>query len=79
MEISIKYFGEVAERTGKTEEKFDLDTLTLKSLLVRLKERYDTDFSAYKLAIDKQLVDVSEEHSFTSDQTIAILSAFAGG
>jgi molybdopterin converting factor small subunit len=79
MEVRIKYFGEVAERTGRTEEKFELDTLTLKSLLERLKDRYDADFSIYKLAIDKQLVDVSEEHAFTSDQTIAILSAFAGG
>ena len=79
MEIRIKYFGEVAERTGRTEETINLDTLTLHSLLDRLKDRYDTDFSAYKLAIDKQLVDVGEEHSFTPDQTIAILSAFAGG
>lgn len=76
-EIRVKYFGEIAEKTGLTEEFIVLETLDTASILTFLNTRYDIDITFLKIAVNQELI--TKNSLLTSQDDIAILSPFAGG
>lgn len=78
MKIQFRYFGQIAEKTGKSEEFTDLDLSSLSDAQKWLISTYpDLEKASYKIAVN---------HSFTSDDTalkdgdeLAVLPPFAGG
>ncbi len=78
MQLTIKYFGMLAETTKVSEEKLHTDTCTVAQLVEKLKQQYpklnDTDF---KIAIDQQLVGLN--HNISTEAEVALLPPFAGG
>jgi len=76
-EIRVKYFGEIAEKTGQTEETIMLKTLDTASILDFLNSSYDIDTTFVKVAVNQELVTKNSTLKLSDD--IAILSPFAGG
>lgn len=80
MNISVKYFGLMAELFGKRDETIQLDNEvhlgTLKSILIsRKKELKQFDF---KLVVNLEVI--TDEKFLLSDRDeIALLPAYAGG
>jgi molybdopterin synthase sulfur carrier subunit len=78
MQLTIKYFGMLAEATTINEEHLQTEVCSVSQLVKKLKNKYpklgNTDF---KVAIDQQLVDQS--HIINSEVEVALLPPFAGG
>ncbi len=75
--INIKYFGEVAEKTGKTMEELDESFNTVQDLTEYLKSTYNLNGDAIKIAINRELA--SNDQPLNRTDEIAVLSPFAGG
>ncbi len=80
MQVEIKYFGMIAEKTAKSSEKitFDKDVS-----LIELKENLETQYPSlkamhYTFAVDMELTSDFEQ-KISRDCEIALLPAFAGG
>ena len=77
MEIRIRYFGMVAEKTGCYEEQFNIDNGCVTDLLALVIDKHPkletTDFS---VAQDKIIVDDTMK---LNGKEIALLPAFSGG
>ncbi len=78
MQLTIKYFGMLAEATTITEEEIHTDVCSVAQLVEKLKNQYpklsDKDF---KIAINQELVD--QNHMITTETEVALLPPFAGG
>ncbi|MBQ0734804.1 MoaD/ThiS family protein [Aquimarina celericrescens] len=78
MQLTIKYFGMLAEATTISEEQLQIDTCSVSELLKKLKNQYpklnDKDF---KVAINRQLVD--NQYVINNEAEVALLPPFAGG
>ncbi len=78
MTINIKYFGELAEITGKSEESIEVnDNIDSKLLIENIEKRFDFSKVDYKLAINKQIS--HNPIAIKSGDEIALLPPFAGG
>jgi len=75
--INIKYFGEIAEKTGKSSEAIAIEKLNTTSILKFLKQQYAIADKGIQIAINQELV--TEEIAVLESDEIAILSPFAGG
>lgn len=77
-EFHIKYFGQIAEITGKSFEIISVDAISIAQLVNHLTEFYpglrDQEF---KVAVDHQIKDRASQ--ITQDAEIALLPPFAGG
>lgn len=77
MLITVKYFGQIAEVTHKSEEQIDFGASTISGLLEYLYDTHkglkDKDF---QIAQNQELVDFDTE--ITGDE-IALLPPFSGG
>lgn len=79
MEISVQYFGMLAEVTGQATEMLSLNTpLTVGALRTLILERYPEFGSRkFKIAVNLQ---IAEDHvTIAPDAQIALLPPFAGG
>jgi len=76
--LHIKYFGEVAEKTGKSSELLELQEPSISHLIEHLKLEYRLNSSIIKIAINQELV-TDDQQSLSQDDEIAVLSPFAGG
>ncbi len=78
MQLTIKYFGMLAEATAIAEEQLDTNSCSVSELVEKLKNQYpkltDKDF---KIAVDQQLVDYN--HIINTEAEVALLPPFAGG
>ncbi len=78
MQLTIKYFGMLAEATAITEEQLHTESCSVSQLLEKLQHQYpklsDKDF---KVAINQQLV--NHNHIITTEAEVALLPPFAGG
>ncbi|GGX18962.1 MoaD/ThiS family protein [Aquimarina muelleri] len=78
MQLTIKYFGLLAEVTATTEELLETETCSVFELVKTLKNQYpklgDTNF---KIAVDQQLIDLN--YIIETNAEIALLPPFAGG
>lgn len=78
MNLKIKYFGKIAEITGKTEELIFLEKGNSETILSNLQVKYpELKTLAYKLAVDQEILKSNME--INEDSTIALLPPFAGG
>ncbi len=78
MQLTIKYFGMLAEATTISEEQLQIDACSVSELLKKLKNQHpklnDKDF---KVAINQQLVD--NQYVINNEAEVALLPPFAGG
>lgn len=79
MKIKIKYFGMIAESTGKDSESFDIEEGTS---VGGLQDRLYSDYPElkemnFKIAVDQELA--APEFIIGENAEIAILPPFAGG
>lgn len=78
MQLTIKYFGMLAEATSKTEEQVQLDACSVNELLKKLKIQYPLlDKTDFKVAINNELV--HHDVIITNETEIALLPPYAGG
>jgi len=76
--VHLKYFGQIAEFTGKTSELLSFESGSITQLITHLEKNYpgltDQDF---KVAVDQEITDKNK--TITKDVEIALLPPFAGG
>ena len=78
MIVQVKYFGRIAELTGKNQEAVDLVDANSTVLLQLLNKQYPTlDTEVFHLAVDQKLV--NSEIGLNEQSEIALLPPFAGG
>ncbi|MEW7290043.1 MoaD/ThiS family protein [Aquimarina sp. 2304DJ70-9] len=78
MQLTIKYFGMLAEATTITEEQFYTESCSVSELLKKLRTQYpELGKKDFKVAINQQLVDHS--YVINTEAEIALLPPFAGG
>ncbi|WP_024768114.1 MoaD/ThiS family protein [Aquimarina macrocephali] len=78
MQLTIKYFGMLAEATTINEEHLQTEVCSVSQLIKKLKNQYPKlDNADFKVAINQQLVDQS--HIINSEVEVALLPPFAGG
>ena len=78
MNVSVKYFGAIAEVTGTTEETLDLGEIgnQVKKLKDFCESKYEIENLSYQLSVNKKL---TEEGELKDGDEIAFLPPFAGG
>ena len=79
MTVTIKYFGAIAEGTGKSEEEVDLTEVggDLESVKAYCLKKYNRiSNQSFKIAVDQNLVDHAV---LRGGEEIALLPPFAGG
>ncbi|WP_109302364.1 MoaD/ThiS family protein [Aquimarina sp. AU474] len=78
MELTIKYFGMLAEATTIHEEQIQTEACFVSELIKKLKDQYPKlHQNDFKVAVNQQLVD---HNYFINNQTeVALLPPFAGG
>ena len=77
--MTIKYFGEIADVTNKTNELVVLKELTLSELKTFLSTNYKLNLEDIHIAINHTIISKDEERTLSLTDEIAILSPFAGG
>jgi molybdopterin synthase sulfur carrier subunit len=78
MTLIVKYFGMTAEASGKTEEEFSENYLTIQKLKEALLIRYpELDPMNFKMAVNQTMV--VEDFDLTGNEEVALLPPFAGG
>ena len=78
MEVTIKYFGMLAEATKRDQEQLELHTYTVTELLTQLKMQYPVLLGTnFKVAVNQQLV--TDSAVIPEGAEVALLPPFAGG
>ncbi|MDB2587038.1 MoaD/ThiS family protein [Flavobacteriaceae bacterium] len=76
--LHIKYFGQIAEITGKSFEIISVDSISIETLVKDLTESYPSlRYQEFKVAVDHEIKDWASQ--ITHDAEIALLPPFAGG
>ncbi|KJD36568.1 hypothetical protein PW52_02655 [Tamlana sedimentorum] len=77
MEITIKYFGQIAEETNTTEETIRIENGNISNILTLLLKKYDgLKYKDFQVAQNQEIV--SPETEITGAE-IALLPPFSGG
>ncbi len=77
--LTIHYFGEIAEKTGLTSEKLHSQGQHISTVLAELQKKYALENGEFQVAVNHELIDLSQDLELTETDEIALLSAFAGG
>lgn len=78
MELQLKYFGRIAELTGKSEEVRSAAVDTVAALNDVLKKEYPgLAMASYSIAVDHQIV--RGEYPLPAKAEVALLPPFSGG
>lgn len=77
--MEIKYFGEIAEKTNKTNETISIEKQSLFELISFLENEYNIVTKDIQIAVNHNLVSKDIDISFNDKDEVAILSPFAGG
>lgn len=79
MKIEVKYFGVIAEKTGKTRETIILPSITnIAAVKTAIVNKYpEIEKLIYKIAINQEIL--PEDNEITADCELAFLPPFAGG
>jgi|AP82_1055514.scaffolds.fasta_scaffold00141_16 molybdopterin converting factor small subunit len=75
----IKYFGQIAEATGCTEEKISLVNSDLKELIQTLNEQYGLERFQKNIAVNQVIVKLEDAYSVQDTDEIVLLPPFSGG
>jgi len=78
MKVTVRYFGSIAEKVGKSAEMMSFDDDAKLSFLQKdIEKRYGEIISlTYRLSVNKKLV---EEVDLADGDEVAFLPPFAGG
>lgn len=78
MELSLNYFGMIAEATNIQHEKLNLEVQTIVELKVVLIEKYPAiEKLNYQFAVNQNIVE--NDFQLSNGDEIALLPPFAGG
>ena len=78
MELSLNYFGMIAEATNVQQEKLDVEVQTINDLKLTLIEKYPAMAKLnYQFAVNQHLVE--DNFQLSKGDEIALLPPFAGG
>lgn len=77
--MTIRYFGEVAEMTGRSDETLEVQVSNPQDLKQVLLKRYQMDVSGMKLAVNHRLISWEDDLTIDNQDHIAVMSPFAGG
>lgn len=77
--MNINYFGEIAEITSKTSEAVVLKNASMAELLNHLESTYKLNLNDIHIAINHNIVSITDNITLKDTDEIAILSPFAGG
>lgn len=78
MELSLNYFGMIAEATNIQQEKIDIDVQTINDLKLKLVEKYPAITKLnYQFAVNQNIVE--NDFQLSNGDEIALLPPFAGG
>ncbi|MBP2833791.1 MoaD/ThiS family protein [Aquimarina sp. U1-2] len=76
-EITLTYYGEVAEKTGKEQETVQLENIEIPEIMKYLESTYALNTKGIKIAVNHELA--TQDTQLKANDEIAILSPFAGG
>lgn len=78
MKLSLKYFGQIAQRAGKEDEIFDLDdNINLDEVRRIVHEKYALNGLPFQVAVNRKFSDPMTE--LNENDEVAFLPPFAGG
>lgn len=78
MIIELKYFGRIVDVTDITDEKMEIDEMTIDAFRLVLGQKYPgLKNESYKMAVNQNLV--KDDYLIANDCEIALLPPFAGG
>ena len=78
MRLTVKYFGQIAECTGRNSELLEAKGQSVSQLINQLNTKYPGLIDlAFTVAVDKNLV--PQETVLTQDAEVALLPPFSGG
>ncbi len=77
--ITVKYFGEIAEAINCNEEQVSTKTDNLSELIEQLNEKYNLERFPMIIALNQNLIELSNDITIKNNDELAILPPFAGG
>lgn len=77
--LRLRYFGEIADKIGKTEEEIMLKETSVAALMAFIEKRYSLQENDFQIAVNRELVNSKDAILLHEKDEIALLSAFAGG
>ena len=77
--ITVKYFGEIAEATNCSEEQVTTQSNKLSDLIDALSLKHNLERFPMIIALNQNLIDLSDEININNKDELAILPPFAGG
>ncbi len=78
MSATIKYFGQIAECTGRNTERLDVNGITVKALIDKLQLSYpDLANLEFTVAVDQSIAAL--QTVLTQNSEVALLPPFSGG
>ena len=77
--ITVKYFGEIAEAINCNEEQVSTKSDNLSELIEHLNDKYNLERFPMIIALNQNLIDMSNDITIKNNDELAILPPFAGG
>ncbi len=77
--ITVKYFGEIAEAINCNEEQISTKSDNLSELIEQLNDKYNLERFPMIIALNQNLIELSNDITFKNNDELAILPPFAGG
>ena len=77
--ITVKYFGEIAEAINCNEEQISTKTDNLSEVIEQLNEKYNLERFPMIIALNQNLIELSNDLTIKNNDELAILPPFAGG
>jgi molybdopterin synthase sulfur carrier subunit len=77
--ITVKYFGEIAEATNCNEEQVATASNKLSDLIEELSKKHDLKGFSMIIALNQNLIELSDDITINNNDELAILPPFAGG
>ncbi len=77
--ISVKYFGDIAEKTNSAGEEFSFSDMPLSALLLVLEQKHELSKLSFSIAVNKKIVQNKANYMLKNNDIVALLPPFAGG
>ncbi len=77
--ITVKYFGEIAEAINCNEEQISTKSDKLSVLIEQLNNKYNLERFPMIIALNQNLIELSNDITIKNNDELAILPPFAGG
>ena len=78
MNVNVKYFGEVVDRTQKSEEKIEVHGNELSELIQILNKQYLLSDLNLQVAVNEEIIS-NQNIALAENDEVALLPPFAGG